>query len=576
MDKIRLLSEDTINRIAAGEVVERPASVLKELVENSLDAGARRIECLLEQGGARLIRVTDDGEGMSAADAERSLERHATSKIRSADDLLAISTYGFRGEALSSIAAVSRLRLITRRSEDRAACEIQVEGGRVIKKAEVAAPSGTDIFVEDLFFNTPARRKFLRTSATELGQAQSWFEHLALGRPDVHMILRHGKRLLLEAPAARNLAERAATVLGLEVYRQLFPFEQQDAGRRIEGLLSSPELSRASARDITILINGRYVRDRLLQGAVLDACRGSLPDGRFPVAVLQLWLDPAEVDVNVHPQKVEVRFARPLEIRRLVERAVRDLLARAPWAVTSRVYRLAQPLATKAPAVSPTTFQNLPLAGHNHAKAVQIGTAQEAAQASTGLEDWQWLGSLWNTYLLFAYGQELVIIDQHAAAERITFEKLRAARQAGQIASQRLLIAETVELDRRRLAALESGREMISELGFELEPFGPTAVKINALPAELARAEPRALVEDLLDYLAEDRLHSGWEALEEGLLARLACHGSVRAGQRLGEEEGRALLKKLQEIDFGSSCPHGRPVAVHYSRAQIESWFHRR
>jgi len=207
---------------------------------------------------------------------------------------------------------------------------------------------------------------------------------------------------------------------------------------------------------------------------------------------------------------------------------------------------------------------------------VQTGPAREEAQAWAGPDDWQWLGSLWNTYLLFAHGEELVIIDQHAAAERITFQKLRAARKTGRVASQRLLIPETVELDRRRLSALESGREKLCELGFELEPFGPAAAKISAVPAELARAAPRVLVEDLLDHLDEDRLQSGWEALEEELLARLACHGSVRAGQRLTEDEGRALLENLQQIDFGASCPHGRPVAVRYSRAQMESWFQRR
>ena len=628
-DLIHILPSALIDQIAAGEVVERPASVVKELVENSLDAGAARVTCRVEQGGRSLVRVTDDGAGMSRGDALLAVRRHATSKIASADDLARIATLGFRGEALPSIAAVSRLRILTRRAEDPAGTLVLVEAGGAPEASDAASPAGCEVEVRDLFFNTPARRKFLRTQATELGHIQAWMGRLALVCPAVHLRLEHGGRTLLDAPATGDAAQRAAAILGREVFEHLHPVAYREEGIEVGGLACDPEHSRPNARAVQLFVNGRYVRDRMLQHAVMDAYRTVLPAGRYPTVLLKIEMDPALVDVNVHPQKTEVRFGDTRLIHRVVQTAVAEVLAAAPWMRKGRTYRLGsggglaedgspgsggrqehgrarqvrealgryqrfrQGEGSREPWRSPgfsgartgsvpgTTTpqrgetaqapgQTAPAPG-----ALDVPEDFGAGKTELPLSQWRLVGTLWNTYLLLASSGRLVVVDQHAAAERITFERLRAGFVAGRVESQRLLVPAQLEVGGDAEAVCAEHRARLEQVGFEIEPFGPGVVKVAAVPALLSRAQVAPLVRDVLDELAERAEASPWEAACLEVLGRMACHGSVRAGQVLSEQEIRALLAQLERIDYAGTCPHGRPVLVSFPRPGVERWFHR-
>jgi len=600
MSKVRILSADVINRIAAGEVVERPASVVKELVENSLDAGAGRIECLVEKGGRELIEVSDDGQGMDPEDLAVAVRRHATSKISEAEDLAAIATLGFRGEALSSIAAVSRLRLVSRPRGASSGYWLEVEGGRVTGSGEIGAPPGSQVRVADLFFNTPARRKFLRTVATEMGHVQGWLQRLALARPRVHLVLRHGRRTVLDIAPAGDFTQRVAAVLGRQVFEHLYPVQAQGEGMTVNGLVGDPYETRSGARDIHFVVNGRYVRDRLLQQAVVQSARSVLPGGRLPVAVLVLQMEPHLVDVNVHPQKTEVRFLSPAAVRQLVQGALAAHWAAAPWLPGTRRYRLAA--AAPAPAAAggavsdhrsgyrhgghpqapPRPPVAAPLTGEVPPPA-PAATAAAAAPASTAgemgqslsLNQWHLAGVLWRTYLLLTSADRLVVVDQHAAAERITFEKLRRQADGNRVAVQRLLVPVQVELDERLYQRAQEQSRQLAELGFELEPFGAHTVNVTGIPALLGDCRVRQLLRDTLEELEELAPGASWRQARDSVLGRMACHASVRAGQELAEPQVRALLEQLEQVDHGGTCPHGRPVLVEFTRQQVGGWFGR-
>ncbi len=579
--RIFVLPPELVNQIAAGEVVERPASVVKELVENSLDAGARSVFCRVLDGGRRLIKVADDGEGMSPEDLERALMRHATSKIKSSRDLAKIGTLGFRGEALPSIAAVSRMSVTTRRREDAAGTRLTVAGGGEPELSAAGVPVGTDVEVSDLFFNTPARRKFLRTPATEMGHIQTWFTRLGLLRPDVHFRIEHGNRKLCDAPPAGDLAQRAAVLLGREVFEHLFAVDSQQDGLRVHGLVSSPEHTRSNSRSVFIFVNGRFVRDRLLQHAVMEGYRTVLPSGRFPVVVLKLELDPEKVDVNVHPQKTEVRFEDTRSVHHAFSVAVAGVLAQAPWIQSkpARTYVVERP-----PGRAAGVRQALERYGASAASAVAgtrsfTWTPRKKAEPGAGVEaeppmhEWRLVGTLWDTYLLVACADRLVVVDQHAAAERITFERMRESLDAGRVRVQRLLVPAQVELDAGAVSVLEAQGERIAEVGFEMEPFGPATVNVTAVPALLADAPLKSLVRDVLDELAEVGAGAPWERARLEVIGRMACHASVRAGQSLSAEKVRALLLQLEEIDFAGTCPHGRPVLVEFDKSEVARWF---
>jgi DNA mismatch repair protein MutL len=593
VSRIRILPDSLVNRIAAGEVVERPSSVVKELVENSLDAGAARVEVELTEGGRSRVRVADDGCGMDPDDALIALERHATSKIASADDLDRIATLGFRGEALPSIAAVSRFVLETSSDAAAGGARITVEGGRVLAVEGAARARGTTVEIRDLFFNTPARRKFLHAPATELRHAVDAVWGAALARPEVTFALRHGSRTLLDAPPARDTAERL---------RDLWPgagritrFADAAAGIEVDGLIATGDGRGRPA--LTLIVNRRVVRDRLLVGAVLRVLRetaGGLAGGRL---VLELRLPPDDVDVNVHPAKAEVRFARGAAVFGLVQRAVRAGLAASHGQVAVRRLEVdeghvSEPAAAgyggllraRRAADAPPLFAHPAYGEPAPEEAAPGGPPPPRAHRSgarAGAPDTPFgrlIGQYRSSFLVLEDDFGLVIVDQHVAHERVLYDRI-LSRLAGAVApSQRLLEPLLLELGEAAAAALERVAGILARVGIEADAFGPDTVRISALPPELEPAAAGELVADLLDRATSlDGAPEGAASeVEEGLAADLSCRAAVKVNHRLGETEQRALLDDLARTSNPYRCPHGRPIILRLGQDEMERRLGRR
>jgi len=597
---VRQLDSALINRIAAGEVVERPASVVKELVENALDAGARRIEVMTDGGGRRLIRVTDDGEGMTKADLALAVERHATSKLASGDDLLAIRTLGFRGEALPSIGAVARLGLTTRHAGEPHAWTIQVEAGAKSAVKPAALGEGTRVEVRDLFFATPARLKFLKTDRTEAEAIRDMVRRLAMSRPDVAFMLAGEERApvtwgaALPGPSGR--LARLGDVLGPDFRANAVEVRGGREGLVIEGFAGLPTYNRANALGQYLFVNGRPVRDKLMLGAVRGAYADHLARDRHPVLALFVTLDPREVDVNVHPAKTEVRFRDPGLVRASLVRVLQEALGREAQraAATGGSATLA--------ALRPT--MSVPRGGWDWrrspaAPAVALGSGGFAAvpqrafdvgppsadariipvEAVPELID-QPLGAaraqVHETYIVAQTRDGIVIVDQHAAHERLVYERMKSALERTGVARQILLIPEVVELDEADVERLTARADELARYGLVIEPFGPGAVAVRETPGLLGEIDAGALIRDLAEHMAE------WDEalpLERRLMhvaATMACHGSVRAGRRLKPEEMNALLRDMEGTPNSGQCNHGRPTYVELKLADIERLFGRK
>ena len=610
---LRQLPPVLVNRIAAGEVVERPAAAVKELVENAIDAGASRVEVVLHDGGQSLIVVSDDGAGMSAEELSLAVERHCTSKLPE-DDLLEIRWLGFRGEALPSIGAVSRLSLTSRARAAAEAWSIEVEGGAKGAVKPAAHPAGTRVEVRDLFYVTPARLKFLKTPRTERDQAVDVVERLAMAHPEIAFtVIAEDGRALLRLPAlARDLAaddplrarrERLAAVLGRSFADNALPIDAVREGVRLTGLIGLPTLNRATARDQYLFVNGRPVRDKLLLGAVRGAYQDFLARDRHPMVVLFLDLPTSEVDVNVHPAKAEVRFRDAALVRGLIVGALKHALSAAGHRAATTVAeaavaalhavgapprhdRLYSPPPSAVPrglAEAAATFQ-APLdrdfaAGFNRpmARPAEAPSPPELPTADPGLHP---LGAaraqLHETYIVAQTDDGIVIVDQHAAHERLVYERMKEAMAATGVARQLLLIPEVVELEEPAVARLTQRATELAELGLVLEPFGPGAVAVREAPALLGEIDVQGLVRDLADELAElGDAFSLKERLEE-FCGTLACHGSVRAGRRLTQAEMDALLRQMEATPHSGQCNHGRPTYVELKLADIEKLFGRR
>jgi DNA mismatch repair protein MutL len=592
--RIQVLPPGLVNQIAAGEVVERPASVVKELVENALDAGATSVSIDVEEGGLALVRVADDGCGMTADDAQLALERHATSKLRDAEGLAAIATMGFRGEALPAIASVARFRLDTAPAEDGAGTRVEVEGGGRASSGPVARPRGTTIEVRDLFFNTPARRKFMRAAATESGHVTEAVVRLALARPDVGFTLRSAGRLVLGSRAGAAAADRAAQALGRDAHRHLVPVDAGRGNVRVRGLVCSPDHSEATGRALYLFVNGRYVRDRGAAHAVLRAFAGTLPPGRHPAGVLFVELPLDRVDVNVHPQKLEVRFAEAREVYDALFHAIAGTLRTAPWLAHGRAGGEGAPpgsLALTPPSAAGSDETAAVLAWAREAHAPEgsgalvpspspgaSGTFAFSIPGEAGLvrpagyfASLRYVGQHARTYLLCeAQGGTLVVIDQHASHERLLFQRLREAFRTRKLPVQPFLLPQIVTLPPAVARALESGLPELARLGFDVEPFGGDSFAVKGAPAALAGVDLEAL---LLDLAAQLELVGSGTAVDEALhdlLATMACHAAVRANQEVATEEARALLDGLDAIDFKARCPHGRPVVFELPLAELE------
>ena len=651
MGKIHVLPERVANQIAAGEVVERPASVVKELLENALDAGSTRIRINVEAGGKKLIQIIDNGCGMVRDDAMLAFERHATSKIKQTEDLLNIATLGFRGEALPSIASVARLHLETRAAEEAAGTILEINGGKIVRVEEAGLPLGTSITVRDLFFNTPARKKFLKSESTELSHIASLVTHYALAHPEKHFELHSATNALLVAPPVDGHRERVYQVFGQETLDQLIPLAavqplariglpqpppwrrdpEEDGGRldpgeiRLHGFVSKPEIQKLNRNSIFIFVNGRLIRDRLIQHALTEAYRNILPPTVYPVVLLFLEMPTAEVDVNVHPSKTEVRFRQHSVLHDFVRESVRAALMkarpvpqflseihaqpsagsaltpgtrsgsefqRAPW---RDLYEpAAAGFALQAPSIPPTTAR-LEFEGEIAVEAnaaVSLARAPEVAVPDHGcappidqepqtpptlesIRTLRPLGQIRNSFILAVNEDGLWIIDQHVAHERVLFEKVRRQRAAQRVESQRLLMPLVIELTPAQQAIFGEIADELAHNGFEAEPFGARSVAVKIAPAGVDASQIEPMLNEIFEQLSREDQSINLEAVRTRIAASIACHAAIKVNMPLEQNKMEWLLAELAKTQHPMTCPHGRPVVLRYSMQDIQKAFKR-
>jgi len=651
MSRIRILPEAVANKIAAGEVVERHASVVKELLENAIDAGAKTIRVEVEVGGKRMIRVIDDGHGMTHDDALLAFERHATSKLRSADDLLSIATLGFRGEALPTIAAVSRLLLETREEAEAEGTRVEFAGGKLVNVKSAGLPVGTTISVADIFYCVPARRKFLKADTTELGHIASLVTHYALANPGKQFILTTPTQEIINCPPAEKLADRVYQLFGRQALEELVeilavsaPFsaaitepelEPQDekSSLTVSGFTSRPDIQRMNRNGIYIFVNRRLVRDRLILHAIHEAYRNILPPAVFPATLLFLEMPYDEVDVNVHPAKIEVRFRRSQLVHDFARDAIRQALMGARPIASFAAAAAATPQTggsgngTFSGGITPATVESgVPRAiippveevgvgsdgGFDLTRATlgpveqripfTSGTAFGAAVApaetsSSGnwaanlaapsadapaslprtehIADLKPLGQVSASFIVAVNGEGLWIVDQHVAHERVLFEQHLEARRAGRVESQRMLMPLVIELSPRQIVTLEKIAEELFANGFEVEPMGPKSVAIQAVPAGVGAPDADKLLTEILDGIERENAAISIETLQAKIAASTACHAAIKVNTPLEQSKMEWLLDALAKTDCPMSCPHGRPVVLRYSMKEIEKAFHR-
>ena len=622
MPQIRKLPVGLVNKIAAGEVIERPASVVKELLENSIDAGARHVEIAIDGGGTDLIRITDNGCGIDADQLELALAPHATSKLTSSDDLFDVRTLGFRGEALASIAEVSHLTLRSRISTSDSGYELRCEGGTLEPIKPCAMNVGTSIEVRHLFFNTPVRRKFLKAPQTEMAHVVDAFARIALAFPSVHMTLTSNDRVLHDLPPTERWVERIRAFYGDEVGDALIPVEHADEHVRIRGYVADPSVSRTNNRLQFLFLNGRYIRDRSLQHALGEAYRGLLMVGRMPICFLQLEIDPKVIDVNVHPTKIEVRFSDSGAIYSRLLNALRhkflttDLVAKAavpdrePTALVGAGATMLEPMDRNAsgselmiwarqqshdlPAARDIHFDPVdprrvpdfrpfpnfggrtdpfvePTGSPASRAALEVETASDPLLGHASAVGCQIL----NTYLVTEDEDGMVIIDQHALHERILFEQIKAKILSKSLERQRLLVPETVHLAPSEAAVAIDAKEMLAEIGIEIEPFGGDTVLISSYPSILAKMSPAEMLKQILDTLINGGKKVNPQDLLDDIMNMMACKAAVKAGDRLSPQEISSLLEQRHLYRDTHHCPHGRPTALVFSRQQLDKMFKR-
>ena len=648
MGRIRILSDNVANQIAAGEVVERPASVVKELLENSLDAGATDLRLDVENGGRRLIRIADNGCGMLRDDAMLAFERHATSKLSSVKDLLAIATLGFRGEALPSIASVSRLVLETRSEEESTGTRIEIAGGKLVKVDEMALPRGTTITVRDLFFNVPARKKFLRTEPTELAHIASLVTHYSLAHPDKTIQLRHGTSELLSVTPVNEIRERVFQVFGSQVLSELvdlgthereFPGDEPGLMNqyRLRGFVSGPQIQKFNRNSIYLFVNGRLIRDRLLLHGLTSGYAQLIPPGTYPFALLFIDCDPAEVDVNVHPSKTEVRFRQGSFVHDFVRDAIRRTLTQArpisaapaplhpvftqpgallpyseftqaleggpPPPPPSELFPSGGELLTHLPEITLPTWQLQapagpaprfdfgepqlppPAASVGHPGFVRgpvpdthgglpAGSYTEAVNLEA-LKDLRPLGQLHESFIIAAGRDGLWIIDQHVAHERILFEQVLRQQAAGQVERQQLLVPIVLELTAGQEIEYERIAAEMDRAGFDTAPVGRRAIAVQSAPADIGAANVERVVLEILETAESEMRRASLEEIRRNVAASIGCRAAIKINMALDMTKMEWLLKKLGECEYPMSCPHGRPIALRYSMREILKSFHR-
>jgi len=610
MSHIKILPEILSNKIAAGEVVERPASVVKELIENSLDAESKKIIIEVENGGRSMIRVSDNGVGMNHDDALLSIERYATSKIFTDQDLFSINTLGFRGEALPSIASVSKFSIVARDELSDVGTKIHIEGGRVKKVEQIGAPVGSMIAVKQLFYNTPARRKFLKTVNTEMGHIADTVAATALSRFDVHFTLYHNSKMVKNWLPTSDPVDRAADVLGKDIRAHLYPLNIKDDSITIYGRIASPRVTRSTFRGVYIYVNGRVVRDRVIRHALIQGYAQRLMKSCFPVAVLFINVPFDQVDVNVHPTKNEVRFVRQKEVHDLVKRAVLETLRQADrpaWgprkspessqtyeqpkvAEESVGYRITAERAFRSdehrissidpssPSASGSASQlrpdKTPWQGKRVSSNSQLAT-QTPIWEKKRFADLRIIGQLHDTYILCESKDELFLIDQHAAHERIVFEQLKKRSKGLKTAAQRLLIPETIEMGYLEAEMLDSLIPEFEKFGLEIEHFGGNTFVVKSVPGILSGRQVKPLIMEIVEKMIKTGFTPGMEKAMDELLILMACHSAIRANQSLTDVQIKGLLEQLENCENPSHCPHGRPTWIKWTIKDLEKSFGR-
>jgi DNA mismatch repair protein MutL len=611
MSRIRLLSETVASQVAAGEVVERPASVIKELIENSIDAGARKIDVVIHRGGISLVRVIDDGCGMDRDDALLSLERHATSKIRSAADLQAVATLGFRGEALPSIASVSRFRLTTREASAVAGTEIVVNGGKIDIVRDGGEAPGTQVEVRSLFYNLPARRKFLRSENTESRNIEHQIHLQAISHPQIGFSLLRDDRMLFQLPAAVTLSDRIRDLYGIDLLEKLVEVNAAPSNKiRVGGFIGQAGLSRQTRAQQHVFVNGRAIESALLTAAIREGYHTALMKGQYPVTFLFLELDPAAVDVNVHPAKREVRFRDPTAVREAIVHAIQQTLERGrmEWQKKFRAPPIAPPAVPGKPApdlklrplvtapeeshrelpyVRPTVAGGIPasdreVVGQSHRlpnQRAELGGDAPALQRSQRLaaqQQFQIIGVLSKLYVLMENADGLVLVDQHAAHERILFEELRRRMEEQGVPTQKLLLPQTFDVPPRDADWIERNLSILQKMGIGIESFGPGTFKIDSLPGFLSVSDPAQFMRKVIDDLKSAGNSSSSMRLGEEMIAKTVCRHAVKANDPLRYPEVEKLIRDLLECDLPYCCPHGRPTMIQISLAELEKKFGRK
>ena len=610
MSRIKILPDILSNKIAAGEVVERPASVAKELIENALDAGANRIFIEIENGGRKLIRVSDNGIGMGRDDALLSIERFATSKLFSDKDLFSIQTLGFRGEALPSIASVSKFVLET--SDGETGTRIDIEGGKILRVTDIGAPRGTMVAVKNIFFNTPARRKFLKTVNTEMGHIADTVSSMALGRPDVYFRLMHNGKTVKNINIASNPVERVKAVFGATFKDAFRPVSLTLNAVSVSGWAASPAITRSTSRGIYIYVNGRFVRDRVVLNGLLKAYQKRLMKGQYPIAVISVSVPSGEVDVNVHPTKHEVKFLNPGLVHDAVFQAVSGIFTEKPPFEAKRAERKAppsrnyerpagrvaeqqtafhretenEPAQMQPPVIDAPPGMTESYIEENDAPAESMDAAFERKPAPTvrqspqqplweskRFSDLNIIGQFHGVYIVCESDDSLILVDQHAAHERVLFEQLKSKKTA--TSTQKLLIPETFDLNHTEATILERMIPDFNRIGLEIEPFGQNTFVVKSAPVQLAGKSLIPVIMEIVEAVAKNGFSAGPEkALEEGLMV-MACHGAIRANQKLTDKQIVELMKQLDACEDPSHCPHGRPTWIQWTKHALEKSFRR-
>jgi len=561
--RINVLSEKTVNQIAAGEVIERPASVVKELVENSLDAGADEISVEVDEGGKERIKVKDNGFGMTKEEVKLAFQKHATSKIEQIEDLDDLSSLGFRGEALPSIAAVSKVKALTKTEDQIEGTKIVLEGGDVLKIEEVGCAVGTSIEVKDLFYNTPARRKYLKRTNTELSHISEVVTRNAIANPEVEFSLIHNGNELTFVPKSSSMLENIKSIYGKEVAKRMVEVEKEFDDFSVRGYVSKPEITRSNRKHIFTYVNSRYVKNNVLKDGIVDGFGTLLKKGRYPLAFLDISIDPTKIDVNVHPTKTKIRFLEAGRVSERIAEAVNDALLEEDLVPDKSIE-------TDVEDLDRGTAEEKKEVGGSQSR-LEIDEESEVEESK--LSHMSIVGMVKDSYIVVETSSGMAVVDQHAAHERINYEELKD-RVKDEIDSQKLVSPKTVELKPEEAALLRANEELLEKLGFEIDHFGKTTFRIRAIPVIFGEVQEKDILHSILDELSDLSTNSLEERREE-MVKYMACHDSVTAGEKLSITNAKRLLEELGQMENPYTCPHGRPTIVSFAEKEIEKWFKR-